>query len=131
VHPLHKFEAVELKTGKRVLPILLGKAVITIKKQVRFEEETSRFSQGTSDPHNATSFQPSQQVEERLMSPSPTRASEHGSRSNKSQKSDKSELQVINNHFFGSVLDGRYLIGRLIDRGSFGQIYKVVDLHDR
>ena len=65
------------------------------------------------------------------MSPSPTRASEHGSRSNKSQKSDKSELQVINNHFFGSVLDGRYLIGRLIDRGSFGKIYKVVDLHDR
>jgi hypothetical protein len=37
---------------------------------------------------------------------------------------------VINNRFPESVLDGRYVIGRLIDKGSFGQVFKVVDLQD-
>ena len=29
------------------------------------------------------------------------------------------------------MIDGRYYIGRLIDRGSFGFVYKVVDMQDK
>ena len=48
------------------------------------------------------------------------------------QKNQKhQQIDEIKNKIEGSVLKGRFEIGRLIDKGSFGKVYKCVDLQDK
>ena len=46
------------------------------------------------------------------------------------QQKQKQQIDEIQNKIEGSVLKGRYSIGRLIDRGSFGKVFKCMDLQD-
>jgi casein kinase 1 len=41
------------------------------------------------------------------------------------------QIDEINNKMEGSVLKQRYTIGRLIDKGSFGHVYKCIDIQNQ
>lgn len=45
----------------------------------------------------------------------------------KSQKTDK----IIAKSVVGAKLEKRFQIGKIIDQGSFGQLYKVLDRNDK
>ena len=47
------------------------------------------------------------------------------------KQNQKQQIDEIQNKIEGSVLKGRYAIGRLIDRGSFGRVFKCIDLQDK
>ena len=38
---------------------------------------------------------------------------------------------MVNDQITGSIILDRYLIGRLIDKGDCGNVYKVTDLKDK
>lgn len=38
------------------------------------------------------------------------------------------DVDVATEQLTGSILKRRYLIGRQLDRGSFGRVFKVIDL---
>ena len=39
-----------------------------------------------------------------------------------------SDVDVVTEQLTGCILKRRYLIGRQLDRGSFGRVFKVIDL---
>ena len=41
------------------------------------------------------------------------------------------DVDVVSEEVTGCILKRRYLIGRQVDRGSFGRVYKVIDLQDQ
>ena len=41
------------------------------------------------------------------------------------------DVDVVTSQIVGCILKSRYLIGRQLDQGSFGKIYKVIDLEDK
>ena len=50
---------------------------------------------------------------------------------NKSEKSPENMVQFVDGDIEGAVLKNRYLVCRQLDEGSFGQVYKCVDLQDK
>ena len=42
-----------------------------------------------------------------------------------------SQVDVLTDKVEGGLLQNRYKIGRLIDRGSFGMVYKITDTQSR
>lgn len=48
--------------------------------------------------------------------------------SNQDAEFDNNQIEMIKGEISGQVLKERYLVGRHIDNGSFGQVYKIVDL---
>jgi len=40
-------------------------------------------------------------------------------------------IDEIKNQIEGSILKERFAIGRLIDQGSFGKVYKCIDLNNK
>ena len=63
------------------------------------------------------------------MSPSPRQDDKDSPR--KTGECDPDGPQSVNSNFTGSILNGRYYVGRLLDKGSFGQVFKIVDLQDK
>ena len=49
----------------------------------------------------------------------------------KSEKSPENMVQFVEGDIEGAVLKNRYLVCRQLDEGSFGQVYKCVDLQDK
>jgi hypothetical protein len=47
------------------------------------------------------------------------------------QQSHDNQIQMVKGDLPGQVLKERYLIGRHIDNGSFGQVFKIIDLKDQ
>jgi hypothetical protein len=47
------------------------------------------------------------------------------------QQNKKQQIDEIQNKIVGSVLKERYAIGRLIDQGSFGKVFKCIDLQEK
>lgn len=47
------------------------------------------------------------------------------------QQNQKQQIDEIQNKIEGSVLKTRYVIGRLIDKGSFGKVFKCIDLQNK
>ena len=40
-------------------------------------------------------------------------------------------LDTIEGDLFGQLLKNKYVIGRLIDQGSYGKVYKAIDIEDK
>ena len=47
------------------------------------------------------------------------------------QVDEQNQIEMIKGELTGQILKGRYLIGRHIDNGSFGQVHKIIDLQDK
>lgn len=43
----------------------------------------------------------------------------------------ESMVDMIEGELKGAVIKERFVIGRLLDRGSFGKVYKIVDINDK
>jgi len=42
----------------------------------------------------------------------------------------KTPSEYVNGKIIGSVINGKYAVMHLIDRGSYGQVYECVDIYD-